>query len=237
MPEQSQDERERNGTGDLTCVCPLCGEGVRPCYCKRGPDTDSRRWPVGESLLIAALAFLLTLVFSLSGAAVEAGDEQGETQGPSDAEYIEVIADYIREVNPAVDDPRGHANQIVYVSNLRDLDPLLLTGVAEVESTFRPTAYYLGNYGVVQVNCTVHLDSYSEIDECEDLFDRDVCYLVGSSILRGALDYADGNQFLAARVYNGGAAGYDEGDRAKETRAYAIEVTSIRDELRDRLAD
>lgn len=83
------------------------------------------------------------------------------------------------------------------------LDPYIIFGLIERESTYRPDAVNKSHKGLMQINPKYQTARMAELG-CTDLFDPYQNVLVGCSYLAELLANSDGNYELALMYYNQG---------------------------------
>lgn len=121
-------------------------------------------------------------------------------------EADEGIEKIMRASNPRISRELAelYKRHIVKWARHYSLPPLLVASVIHVESNFNVDCYYLGNYGPMQVNLTVHKDRLRRMGlGVEDLKTVEHGVYVGCDILKECIFGSGGNYVRALTWYNG----------------------------------
>ena len=116
------------------------------------------------------------------------------------------IAGIIRRSNPQVplESIAAYCRHIVAWAKHYKLPPLLVASVIHVESRFRESSSYLGNYGPMQVNLTVHKERLKKMGiSVDDLKTIDKGVQAGCSVLIECILGSGGDYNRALTWYNG----------------------------------
>ncbi len=116
------------------------------------------------------------------------------------------IDSIIRRSNPGIPEETiaAYCRHITAWAKHYKLPPLLVAAVIHVESRFRENSFYLGNYGPMQVNLTVHRERLKGMGiSAEDLKTIEHGVNVGCSILRECILGSGGDYVRALTWYNG----------------------------------
>ncbi len=98
---------------------------------------------------------------------------------------------------------------IKWAASKAGVDPALLVGVVRVESNFNPNA----RSGAGAIGLTQVIPSTAKSKGCGPLYDPRANLLCGARVLKGFLDYYNGNLVLALSGYNAGHYYPDQADR------------------------
>ncbi|WP_343656907.1 transglycosylase SLT domain-containing protein [Paraburkholderia caribensis] len=160
------------------------------------------------ALMAASLALCSALPFGHAQAET-APQASSATQGadpPALPSPADIVATLRAQFRVSATDALTIAQAVLTEANRYSMSPVLLLSVMAVESGFDPRAVStLGARGLMQVLPAAHPRAFSNVKELDD---PAINVRIGSSILRGYLDAADGDIDAALWRYSGGGKGY-----------------------------